>query len=1682
MAIVWHNDLDGVSGAITTANSGNYGDALNSVSGTALYSTQQRVQGTGVALLGPTGTGGGSGSLTIAVSSMTAWSLRLYFYVTNTRRILVIQGATTLFNHDTDSGTYSVMGVPILATQANQMLNRWVRLEIVKPTSSSGGTYRFWWTDPHGTGTPNHQGSHTSNLSLGTFIIQGQANVPLAGQVFVDALAVAQGELIGPRPIGNTRYFDNTFDGPDGVVVTAGNSASYGDPVTSAIGNPTYSDDWTALGSGSVFLRNAGTSLAAAVFLPNVDADYMPGISTRFYFMCPATNGNFEAFFGGASIRISSAASIYTVPGADLAAQAANLVGRTVRCEMLWVDWTITTRLWWTNPHSGGAPDFEQVHNTTNEAPISGPSFQGTGNTGNGSYVDEVALAESGYGWIGPAVIGAEVEGTVVFSATADGEAALPGNVATTVDFAASAAGGKSMEAFPDAGVLFSAEVEHVASESGVANTGVTFSAEADGEPQHAGDISAGVQFSGEIEHTRDTTGEAEAGVVFDGIAFGQFETSLPDTVRVGLRYRLVTYYPNGDRIGQIPLPLSFSVGVPLNDLPSLMLEYLKAAPGFERLNGHVEVAVELATLAQPQFVEYPGMRFLSLRDGEDPTDRTGVVRYTLPHYGWQLRKARNLNVAAHDENDKRQFSAATPGLILHTLLSEAQARGWNPGMSWDFTPQRDSAGRVWESVYTIAFDLGQDLWTILSTLADQGAFDWRFDKRTLQVYNPDTFLNRDRTTNVTLQLARDITEAPNDRTSEELAARTLVKGDGNNWVMITQNDSQRPWGTWEDYISQSGVTNTATLENLGRWWLQKSRQPLIQMTRGILFPTTRYMPFRDYRPGDTITAPANDRSAWGMPRQAPLRVRQITLASMEGQGMQGGLVLNERFIEANLRRDRQLNALAGGAGNNPGGGGGRPGDDTRTPKAPTDLILNSNTYINEIGEPRGQITATWTPVTQATNNTAMDMRSYEVWVRLNEPGEPWWLWTTVDYSENTAHMGPFDPERVYQVRIRAIGRNGFLSAFSAVNQVRVDKDAIPPDVPSDPDLETRLGVVRVTWDGLSEFGTPMPLDFDFVTVWMSQDAVQWEAVDTLYRQGVAVIPNLPYDTEFWFRFTATDRSGNESEPSGMGSISVQQLVPGDITPGSIGYELLAEGAVRDDILADDAVRNRHIAAGEVTGEKIRAYSIFADRIAVGNTRNLLTDPKHTNTDLNQLRLDLAEGNWAYNFDATNSQDRPYIWRQNNPNGTYRYYWIQSLEATDLSDPSAYFNVASELGRIIGSARVTVGGRTAGTATVTFFARLLDRQGNLLGSAPAVIATQTFSADVANHEMISNTGAAIPTEAAFALFYTTVVFNGTNDNMWVGISRPFTALSNGAVLIENGAISANKIAANAVTADKIQAGAIQAVHIQADAIDTTRLRADAITAKHTITGATIQTTASANRGLKITSTGMRGYDNVGNETFLYEAASGVVRTTGRFQTGVVSGNNVVIDSNLYQGRPAVQLNTGGTQALQPVMYSLGAGSGGYPAGALIIHGRETTINSSGRSTLRLDAGTSGSLEREWGPRAGMGFRFNDWEVNIWGRTSIATGSLDNEIMFRSSRSGSSGAPIVNWTFTYGSSAPNGGRMMMLAGFHNQNSTFIDTAVTGQNLGNGFAASRRDPAGSHRVQYVVKWFEQSVSGA
>ncbi|WP_433426368.1 hypothetical protein ACQP1V_42765 (plasmid) [Microtetraspora malaysiensis] len=661
---------------------------------------------------------------------------------------------------------------------------------------------------------------------------------------------------------------------------------------------------------------------------------------------------------------------------------------------------------------------------------------------------------------------------------------------------------------------------------------------------------------------------------------------------------RLIVYSPNGPRRGVLPYPLSTEAGWPLDDVPSLKLSYSTAAARASLLESPCEVAVEWSDDGLT-WTEEPDSRFLRIVRRGDGTDVTGLVRYELPGYVWQLKKVVLYPGTAPLVDGKRAFLSATPGEIMQTYLAEAKARGSVPGLSWDFTPTHDSAGRPWSKILTIYYAPGLDALTCLINLAEQAVLDFRTSGRTLQLYNPDTVLERDLATGpapVALRYGRDVVEAPDESTLEDVASSVLVVGDAGLVKTFTNPAAVQPWGPWETYVGHGGVSDEGTATILAQSTLDRAAVERVQRTRGITVYGARRLPWRDYRPGDRVLAPG----AGG--RLESLRVRQITLARSDRGVVGGSVVLNDRFLEKTLRLARRTAGIVGGSTAD-GGSGARPAPEApepRTPAAPAGLIVDPQAYIDTAGVAQGQVTATWGAVIVDVSGVALTVGGYELFMRVNEVGAPWLLVATTEPSDTSATYSPLPVGAEFAFKVRAVnlGKRG---PFSAAYAVTIPDDVEAPPVPSAPQLATRLGQVRVAWDGLGAAGEVMPPDYARTLVWMQDPlAPGWVYVGYLESAGAVVVPGLPYGKDRQFRLTSVDRSGNQSAPSTSATIATVPLVQGDAGQESITTGNLVANAVTADKLAVGAVEAGHIAAAAVTAGKLEAVLTLATRIVAG--------------------------------------------------------------------------------------------------------------------------------------------------------------------------------------------------------------------------------------------------------------------------------------------------------------------------------------------------------------------------------------------------------------------------------------------------------------------------------------------------
>ena len=612
------------------------------------------------------------------------------------------------------------------------------------------------------------------------------------------------------------------------------------------------------------------------------------------------------------------------------------------------------------------------------------------------------------------------------------------------------------------------------------------------------------------------------------------------------LHARLVAYRPFGERIGVLAEPVSFSASMLHNDDGAISIEYSLLsgdAQAFDReLTDGLEVAVEVSDGSG--FKEPDNARFVITGRSGKTDDRTKTITYSGQSIGWLLSKAENNDsshlIADGDNKGKRPFYSSNPGTILKTLLGENRQRGGvATGLSLGFDTAKDAGGAAWARKYTLYYSLGTDLQTILSSLVNGGGCDWRTSGRTLKMWNADsTALSRDLSKSIVLQLARDISEAPFEESIADLASTILVEGDNNLLFRMDNPAAPTPWGKWESYSSQGGVSDKDTAQAFMQSTLDDAARVRGQYTRDLVISEVDSLPLVDYHAGDWITAPTVSHGE-------KVRVQEIDLSMRQGEGLSCSIALNDIKYDASVRQAKKLKGITGGAAlaGSEGGTTASSDRDHRVPKAPLGLVVQTDAYLGSDGYAHGLATASWSEVTQATNDTSIEISNYLVEWKLHKDGAPWHSAGTTDKTQ--LGFGGLDCGTQIEVRVRAVPTySDKLGEWSSVFVATVESDTTPCSVPSKPVLSSELGVVTVHWDGRTSTGAQMESDFDHIEVGEGVNASGMTVISaTQSGPGDYLVTGLKAGYQHSYAFRSVDHAGNRSDWSAVASVTVASAV-----------------------------------------------------------------------------------------------------------------------------------------------------------------------------------------------------------------------------------------------------------------------------------------------------------------------------------------------------------------------------------------------------------------------------------------------------------------------------------------------------------------------------------------------------------
>lgn len=612
------------------------------------------------------------------------------------------------------------------------------------------------------------------------------------------------------------------------------------------------------------------------------------------------------------------------------------------------------------------------------------------------------------------------------------------------------------------------------------------------------------------------------------------------------LHARLVAYRPFGERIGVLAEPVSFSASMLHDDDGAISIEYSMLsgdAQAFDReLTDGLEVAVEVSD--GNGFKEPDNARFVITGRSGKTDDRTKTITYSGQSIGWLLSKAENNDsshlIADGDNKGKRPFYSSNPGTILKTLLDENRQRGGvATGLTLGFDTAKDAAGRNWAKKYTLYYSLGTDLQTILDALVNGGGCDWRTSGRVLKLWNADsTALSRDLSESIVLQLARDISEAPFEESIADLASTILVEGDNNLLFRMDNPAAPTPWGKWESYSSQGGVSDKDTAQAFMQSTLDDAARVRGQYTRDLVTSGVDDLPLIDFHAGDWITAPT-------VTHGEKVRVQEIDLSMRQNEGLSCSIALNDIKYDASVRQAKKIKGITGGAAlaGSEGGTTASSDRDHRVPKAPLGLVVQTDAYIGSDGYAHGLATASWSAVTQATNDTAIEISNYLVEWKLHKDGTPWHSAGTTDKTQ--LGFGVLDCGTQIEVRVRAVPTySDKLGEWSAVVVATVESDTTPCSVPSKPVLSSELGVVTVHWDGRTSTGASMESDFDHVEVGEGVNAAGMTVISaTQSGPGDYLVTGLKAGSQHSYALRSVDHAGNRSDWSAIASVTVASAV-----------------------------------------------------------------------------------------------------------------------------------------------------------------------------------------------------------------------------------------------------------------------------------------------------------------------------------------------------------------------------------------------------------------------------------------------------------------------------------------------------------------------------------------------------------
>ena len=650
------------------------------------------------------------------------------------------------------------------------------------------------------------------------------------------------------------------------------------------------------------------------------------------------------------------------------------------------------------------------------------------------------------------------------------------------------------------------------------------------------------------------------------------------------IRYRVYDKAGNIER-GILPDYLESTFVNPLNDLPTLQIHYPLGGVKSDILDNQPEVAVEVSHEPGVWF-EPPNSRLVLVYEDTDELADQQTTRYDFIGVGEVLATQFVYGAYGLPVNDegKVQFKTTNPGKILDTLWANAVARGWG-GYTNDFSDLVDSNGDAWANTITISYDVDASIMEILNSLVRQGLVDYRWQGRTLQVFNHNSPATAPDFSGTDVNLigngpASMVDAAPLKTDSSKFATHIIVIGEnGLRWEFPT--GTIVPEGRREVFLTYAGVDDYGTAETMAAPYVAQAQNKLRNITRQFhIAPDSNVelMPFRNLIPGAWV-----ETRVKGVVES--LRIRSVSISS-DTNGIQGHYVLGDKVDELLDVLYKRVQRLVGSAENE---GVGTPpiANSNLAPTMPTGFIVSDSPYIAADGSTQSVVSFTWDHDGKDIMGQSITLSAFVVYYRPSGTQ----TWTEVfrnNPDTKTATWSPFPTYQndgktpaKYDFSVVAVSSADVPSQRAMATIQAMTTDTTPPPRPSTPTASTWLRTITVKWDGkgLSDTNVPltMPGDFRKAVLYqsLSPSMTNPEVVYEFQGAGSWTSSSLTANQPYYYALKAVDYTGNTSAYSDVATATPVSTVNADEIVDILlnsGLNLIEDPAFQDASLTQSRI------------------------------------------------------------------------------------------------------------------------------------------------------------------------------------------------------------------------------------------------------------------------------------------------------------------------------------------------------------------------------------------------------------------------------------------------------------------------------------------------------------------------------